>query len=136
MSTLGSPKIVVLGGAVMDLYFRVPELPSWNQAVQATRYTAWPGGKGLNQAIAASRLGARTSLISAVGNDEFGARAIEALELNNVSHELVAKVEGTKTDVAAVFVQSRSGESAFVGWKSVLLTEVNRHLVRRAEELI
>jgi len=130
------PKVVVLGGAVIDLYFRIPGLPTWKQAVQASKFKLWPGGKGLNQAIAASKLGAEVSMISATGNDDFGRRVIDALDINNVSHDFVKMLEGKDTDVAAVFVQDETGEPAFIGWKGMTIAELDRRQVKAAEDVI
>ena len=63
--------IVVLGSINMDLVVRAPRLPLPGESlIGHTFYTA-PGGKGANQAVAAARLGARTTLIGRVGEDVF-----------------------------------------------------------------
>ncbi|AXY24947.1 ribokinase [Suicoccus acidiformans] len=51
------------------------------------------GGKGANQAIAAARLGASTTMIGAVGTDVFGDNLVENLKENNVDTSKVIKVD-------------------------------------------
>lgn len=132
MSHESSPRIVVLGGAVMDLVFPVRELPQWHQAVQAHSFRMYPGGKGLNQAIAAARLGAEVSLISAVGNDEFGERILEYLEMHRVLCDFIEVVERDYTDVTGILV-SGLGDVAFVGWKGMTMRQVSKEEIRKAE---
>jgi hypothetical protein len=62
-SPSATAKIVVLGGAVMDLNFVIPHMPDFGESVQALRFAAHPGGKGLTQAVACARLGLETKLI-------------------------------------------------------------------------
>lgn len=133
------PKIVVLGGTVMDLTFEVEKLPQWKQATQAYSFHRFPGGKGLNQAIAASKLGGDVSIISAVGKDEFGKSILATLHSYHVNHEFVKIAPRRPTSVTDVFVGSTSahrGEPSFVGWKGLMTTEVNRGLVQKAEKRI
>lgn len=62
--------IVVVGSLNVDLTVRVPHLPVPGATVLGTGLTKSAGGKGLNQAVAASRLGRRVSMIGRVGDDE------------------------------------------------------------------
>ncbi|MEP7081752.1 MAG: PfkB family carbohydrate kinase, partial [Chloroflexota bacterium] len=55
-------------------------LPVPGETVLGGRFTLHDGGKGANQAVAASRAGARVSIIGAVGTDANGTRALAALE--------------------------------------------------------
>ncbi|GHF05557.1 hypothetical protein E5082_13350 [Streptomyces griseoluteus] len=110
------PRIVVTGNAVMDLLYRVRSLPKWSEAVPASDVTVLPGGKGLNQALAAARLGAQVHLLSAAGQDQWGVQLKETLVGNgvDVSHFLLR--EGASTSPVAVLV-APDGATAFIGWK-------------------
>lgn len=55
----------------MDLVFRMPRMPVRGETLFADSAAMFPGGKGLNQALAARRLGAETALIANVGDDLF-----------------------------------------------------------------
>ena len=64
------PCIYVIGALVYDIVFDVPDWVAPNQAVHASQITISPGGKSLNQATAARRLGADdVRLIGCVGDD-------------------------------------------------------------------
>lgn len=128
-------KIVVLGGAVIDHVFRVAGLPQWGRGIHAESFDRLPGGKGLNQAVAAARLGAEVTLISAVGQDYYGQIIIETLTQHEISHEFVETISDASTAVAEVFVNPQS-EAAFVVWNQVLRSSVSKNLVRRAKDKI
>jgi ribokinase len=65
--------VTVFGSAVADLVFRLPRLPLPGETVLGEAGAALPGGKGLNQAIAAARDGAEVRFVGAVGDDAHGA---------------------------------------------------------------
>ena len=46
--------VVVFGCANMDLTVRVPHLPKRGETIIGDRFFSTPGGKGANQAVAAS----------------------------------------------------------------------------------
>ena len=68
----GGPRITVVGSCNLDQVLTVVQPPGPGATVSATAYAEEPGGKGLNQALAAARAGARVSFIGAVGEDEAG----------------------------------------------------------------
>lgn len=123
-------RVLVLGGLVMDVFVRTPLLPAWGLAIQADSIELHPGGKGLNQAIAASRLGARVSVIGAVGDDEFGERILSELADYNVDVAGVNVVRGGVTPVTIVFSR-QGGDTSFVGWKNASEVGVNVDQVRK-----
>ncbi len=86
-----------------------------------------PGGKGANQAVASSRLGARTSMVGRLGEDEFGARLRAGLQEDGVDTSAVLADPDASTGVALIVLepsgQNRivimSGANARVGAKDV-----------------
>lgn len=74
--------VAVLGSANLDLVVRTGRRPATGETVLGTGYAEYPGGKGLNQAVAAARSGARTAFVGAIGDDDAGRRlravAVEA----------------------------------------------------------
>ena len=64
--------IVVLGSANLDLVVRTPRLPRPGETMFGTEFFTTPGGKGLNQAVAAARAGGDVAFLGAVGRDAFG----------------------------------------------------------------
>jgi ribokinase len=66
----------------MDLVVRQPRLPQPGETIFGSGFTSVPGGKGLNQAVAAARLGGAVDFLGAVGDDAYGTelRALMATE--------------------------------------------------------
>jgi len=77
-------RVCVVGSVNMDLVFAVAALPAPGATVLASSMTRTPGGKGGNQAIAASRAGAEVVLVAAVGDDDTGAALRAHLQSNDV----------------------------------------------------
>ena len=80
------------------------------------QYSANPGGAPANLAVAASRLGASTALISKVGNDAFGRYLRSVLNENFVDVSALATDEEQHTTMAVVSVDE-NGERDFTFYR-------------------
>jgi ribokinase len=69
---LHSYDVVVVGSSNLDLVATVERLPGPGETVLGSEYAEHAGGKGLNQAVAASRAGADTAFITCLGSDHAG----------------------------------------------------------------
>ena len=76
--------VVVVGSANLDLVATVERLPGAGETVSGTGYAEYPGGKGLNQAVAAARSGARTAFVGAVGHDAAGTALLEVMHREGI----------------------------------------------------
>ena len=79
-------RVIVVGGAVLDMKYRMKTLPQVDMATEARSFTLAPGGKGLHQAIAAARLGLKTSLVAAVARDSHGDEIVAFLDKEGGTH--------------------------------------------------
>jgi ribokinase len=104
--------VVVLGSANLDLVFSVPAHPRPGETVLASTYERHCGGKGLNQAIAAARAGARTTFLGAVGHDEAGSMLADVLDRDGVETTALRRVD-VPTGTAVITVDE-DGENAIV----------------------
>ncbi|MDQ1204974.1 ribokinase [Microbacterium sp. SORGH_AS_0862] len=104
--------IAVLGSANMDLVVRVAAAVRPGETVSGSSFATGPGGKGLNQAVAAARAGASVRFLGAVGADEFGGRLRGFLLAQGIDASgLVPSAE--PTGIAAITVTD-DGENAIV----------------------
>jgi ribokinase len=104
-------RIVVVGSINMDLVARVPRLPTPGETVIGRDLHFIPGGKGANQAVAAARLGAETTLCGRLGDDAFSATLRAGLEREGVETSRVLTTTNTASGVAWIGVDA-SGENA------------------------
>jgi len=88
-------RVCVLGSFMMDLIARAPRRPRTGETLVGTGFGMHLGGKGVNQAVAAARVGAEVAMIGRVGADDFGRRFLEALSTEGIDATHV----GTDPDV-------------------------------------
>ncbi len=107
-------RVAVLGIFAADVVSRVERLPRWHETLLGAGASLGPGGKGSNQAIAAARLGAETTLIAKIGADAFGdlARDLYASEGIDAAHLHVDPA--APTGVAVILVDDARGDNAIV----------------------
>ena len=105
--------ILVCGSLNMDLVVRSPRLPQPGETLTGSDFTTVPGGKGANQAVAAARQGATTTMIGRVGADDFGHQLRHALAVDGVNIDAVKVDADTHTGIATITV-AESGENQIV----------------------
>lgn len=98
-------RIAVVGSANVDLFCRVPRLPSPGETVTGGTYDQAAGGKGANQAVAAARLGAQVSFIARVGNDDHGHGAVAGYQREGIDTAGITHDPAAATGVALILVE-------------------------------
>lgn len=106
-------RVIVLGNATIDLILDVDRLPAPGETLLAGGLLRCAGGKGLNQAIAAARAGAGTTLIAPVGDDADAAFLRSVVESEGSGLTPQWQVTDRPTDLSTIWVAS-SGENAIV----------------------
>lgn len=104
--------IVVVGSLNLDVSVQATRIPRPGETVRAAGLSIGPGGKGLNQAIAASRLGARVHMVGQLGDDRFAEVPEAALRDAGVDASYVRRLPGRHTGTALIVVDETSGENA------------------------
>jgi len=108
-----SKPIVVVGSINMDLVVQTPRIPVPGETIIGTGFTTTPGGKGANQAVAASRLGYPTHMIGKVGRDVYGPALINNLARAGVTTAPIEKVDGP-SGVAPILIADNGQNSIVV----------------------
>jgi ribokinase len=105
------PRIVVLGDLIVDVVLR-PDRPLENGSDVPGRVALTQGGSAATAARWLGRLGARSSLVAAVGRDAAGRALVEAIKTDGVTPHVV-RVAGSRTGRIGVLV-TPDGERSFV----------------------
>ena len=104
--------VVVVGSANLDLVATLDHLPKPGETIVALGYAEHAGGKGVNQAVACARMGARTAFVGCVGNDDAGVFLRGVLENEGIDTTMLRVVD-MPTGRAFINVDSR-GENEIV----------------------
>ena len=105
--------VMVFGSINMDLVVYSDAKPNDGETVIGNSFETFLGGKGSNQAVAASKLGADVSFVGKVGSDLYGQKLKEQLNLEKVNTQLLGKVEG-ESGVAVINVIESSSENQII----------------------
>jgi ribokinase len=103
--------IAVVGSLNVDVSLRVPRFVRPGETLRATGLEIGAGGKGLNQAVAAARLGGRVHLVGRVGRDPFAEIALAALRAAGVDATHVEALDGACTGLATITVDDETGQN-------------------------
>jgi ribokinase len=104
--------VVVLGSINLDTSIRVARLPREGETIVALHSRTGLGGKGANQAVAASRAGASVVLLAAIGTDEGAARLRRLLAGYPLDLTNLLEVEGPSG--SAIILVNNDGENVVV----------------------
>lgn len=105
--------IIIFGSINIDLIAATPRLPASGETINGNNFFTAGGGKGANQAVAASRLNIPTKIVGRVGNDIFGQQLLASLQANNVDITGVVVDKNIHTGVAVITVDG-SGENSII----------------------
>jgi ribokinase len=110
MNASRTSHIVVIGSVNMDLMLHCHHLPRPGETVLGRDFIQTPGGKGSNQAVAASRLGAKVYFVGCAGDDPFGQESRNMLKADGVDIRHLHSIRGAATGVAMV-MSDHTGEN-------------------------
>lgn len=96
--------ITIIGSINMDLTITTDRVPTQGETLLGKKFATYPGGKGANQAVASSKLGADVHLMGAVGDDSFGAELKTHLHSEGVDVTNVSTITGASTGTATIIV--------------------------------
>jgi ribokinase len=121
-------RVFVAGSINMDVVATAERHPRLGETVAGREVLYFPGGKGANQAVAAAKLGAMTTLIGRVGTDAFGQDLRAFLEAQAVDLAFVRATPEAHTGTAIITVANADntivvipGANAFVSAADVTM---------------
>jgi hypothetical protein len=103
-------RVVVCGSLNMDVVVESVRRPHAGETLLGAKVSFLPGGKGLNQAVAAARLGMAAAMAGAIGHDAFGNTLRGFLADNDVDSSGVRALKGHSTGLA--LIQVAGGDNA------------------------
>jgi ribokinase len=106
-------EIVVLGSLNVDFVVRCSRRPKQGETVHGQTFKMFSGGKGANQAVAASRAGGKVTMAGRVGDDIFSSLVLDSLSESGVGVNYVKKVAGEHTGSAFITVDE-SGDNSII----------------------
>ena len=106
-------KLVVIGSSNMDLVVSTEHFPLPGQTVMGNKFMTNFGGKGANQAVAASLLGGDVTFICKVGNDNYGREMIAKFHKDGIDTQYVTVTDLAATGIAVITVDA-NGENTIV----------------------
>ena len=114
--------VVVVGSLHLDIVVTAPRLPAPDETLMGEAVSLVCGGKGGNQAVAASRHGAPTTMVGRVGGDIFAASLVENLREAGVDTSLIQRDEEATSGLSVAIVGA-DGE-----YGAVVVSAANRAL--------
>ena len=104
--------ICVFGVFVADLCFFADKIPIKGETVLGKNHIVGPGGKGSNQAIAASRLGGNVNFITKIGEDQNAEMALKLYEEAGINTASIVQDPNQSTGVAGIMINEKTGDNA------------------------
>jgi ribokinase len=127
MTNNDTPEIVVVGSNMIDLLAKIARLPKIGETIVGDYFHLGFGGKGANQAVMASKLGARVGMVTKVGDDVFGKMTAENFKQLGIAYDFIFVAPGTSSGVAPILVEP--------GGKNMIVIVPGANLLLNAEEV-
>jgi ribokinase len=106
--------VIVVGSLHLDIVVKASHLPSLDETVRGQSWSRVCGGKGGNQACWASKLGAKTAMISRVGDDDFGRTLRANLQATGVDHRAVTTDTSAGSGMSVAILEKTGSYGAVI----------------------
>lgn len=106
--------IAVIGSNMVDLITYIDRMPKEGETLEAPDFKMGCGGKGANQAVAASKFNSDVMMVSKVGDDLFGENTIKNFKKNGINADFVTVQKNQASGVAPIFVDKNSKNSILI----------------------
>ena len=116
-------RISVLGSINLDCVAWADRLPKLGESLQGNRFSMFTGGKGANQAVQASRLGADVYMIGCIGNDSAGKMLLQSLKKDNINIQHIKVKNKVNSGACCIHVDRKGDNSIIVAPQANLLIE-------------
>ena len=115
-------RVFVAGSINMDVVATADRHPRIGETVAGKAVLYFPGGKGANQAVAAAKLGAPTTLIGRLGADAFGLELRAFLAAEDVDLSFVQDTPEVHTGTAVITLANADNTIVVVPGANALLS--------------
>ena len=115
-------RVFVAGSVNMDVVATADRHPRVGETVAGKAVLYFPGGKGANQAVAAAKLGAPTTLIGRLGADAFGQELRTFLAAQDVDLGFVKTTAEAHTGTAIITVANADNTIVVVPGANALVS--------------
>ncbi|KAF4555138.1 Ribokinase-like protein [Elsinoe fawcettii] len=129
--------VAVVGSLNIDFITNTTRVPEAGETLTASSFNTGFGGKGANQAVACARLSGtkdakvKTLMVGNVGSDSFGRDYLAALEREGIDASHVNVIQGQKTGIANIIVETDTGEN-----RILVATNANHTNQDRLQDLV
>ncbi len=104
------PSILVIGSSNTDMVIKTAHLPAAGETILGGKFLMTAGGKGANQAVAASRLGGAVTFICKTGNDIFGKQSVQLFKKEGIDTTRIFEDPQQPSGIALITVDD-NGEN-------------------------
>jgi ribokinase len=115
-------RVFVAGSINMDVVATADRHPRVGETVAGHAVLYFPGGKGANQAVAAAKLGAPTTLIGRLGKDAFGDELRAFLAAQGIDLRFVQEAAEAHTGTAIITVANAENSIVVIPGANALVS--------------
>jgi sulfofructose kinase len=105
---------VGFGLNAVDHLVVVPEYPAFDTKMRLLEHRQSAGGQTATAMVALQRLGMKTAYAGRFGSDPEGQFGLASLKQEGVDVEFVEVIEGARTQLALIIIDTRSGERTII----------------------
>ncbi len=110
---MAKPIITVVGSFAVGMTLRTSRMPIFGETLIGSDFDMGPGGKGSNQAVATSRLGAESYFVGIIGDDKLGEIATDLYAADGVNTRYLKKTREMATGVGFIIL-NQTGQNGII----------------------
>ena len=105
--------VLVVGSFMTDLVVRTNITPTKGQTVIGNSFNIFLGGKGANQAVASKRMGAKTMMVGALGDDTFGQNFKDFFKKEGFDENHIL-IKETSSGIGQIVINEQTGDNQII----------------------